>query len=324
MSAVGYPDDEERTLPFGSVLSTDAGLAVPASPATTGLGPFAVTSYQAVLLQYVVVTNPVTAVFTWSLDGALGAAATSAKTVTLPVGTSRLTVLNQGHVLDSVSFSGSGGAATLRYALVGANPNPLAVSGFDSPQVIPILAGEANSYDGFGWTSVTVDAAVRNNAKRTNQAAFHVAAVNDRLTHYVTLGPQGSFWGLLMTYKAIATGGKAEFALASVTDTDGVLSDTAPGAYVTHASWVVDTYAAVAADATLNGYAVRLILDGASGDTLTTLTSIAGDLHGDGGPGVYSLRAKVTGKNVASAGFEVAITGLAFVRLNEIAFLGGF
>ena len=122
--ATGYPDDQERPLPLGEVFLSENAKAIPAAAATYTIGPYPVAGYAAVLLQYVVATNPVTAVLTWSLDGAVGAGATSVQTVTLAVGTGRQVITNQGHVLDSVAFSGSGGAATLSYALAGANPLP--------------------------------------------------------------------------------------------------------------------------------------------------------------------------------------------------------
>lgn len=156
----GYPDDQERALSFGEVFASAAALAVPASPAVASIGSFAVVAYQTLVLQAVVITNPVTVVATWTLEGAVGGAATSTATVTLPVGTSRFSLTNQGHTLASLTFSGVGGAATVAYALVGANPapfphSPLPTAGINllaaAPQAIANAVLTAVTWPTLNW-----------------------------------------------------------------------------------------------------------------------------------------------------------------------------
>jgi hypothetical protein len=200
----------------------------------------------------------------------------------------------------------------------GADPIPTATapSVYATPLMVPVLLGEANSYDGFGWTTVTVDSTVRHGAVRTNQSGIHTAAVNDYLTFYVTLGPKGSSWATDFGFKARTDGGTFEVSIASVTDSSGVLSDTAPGSYVT--LFTIDTYASVNADA--SAVAPLFTITGDPGDVASTFSG--GLLNG--GPGVYSVRLKVTTKNGSSTGYRCDLTGIAYVRLNAIGFSGGF
>lgn len=201
---------------------------------------------------------------------------------------------------------------------------------FNSPVVLPILMGESNSYDGFGWTSVVADSTVRNGAVRTNGNG-RTPSLNDFLTIGCTLGPQGSIWGLLFTYKTGSDCGQITFSLASVaspnpnragandagTLTDGALS------YVTMST--VDTYFASAQDASQNGYVVPTFrINGAAGATLSAFSghdAYTGFFLIDGGPGFYKLKLKVTGKNASSTGYRAQITGLAWVRLDDEGFL---
>jgi hypothetical protein len=205
-----------------------------------------------------------------------------------------------------------GGADPIPGLTIGATGSAV----YASPLVVPILLGASTSYDGFGWTNVIVDSTVRNCAVRTNSSGFHTPAINDYLTFYVTLGPQGSRWKMMAGFKSRTDGGTFQVSAASVTETSGVLSDTAPGSYVN--LFTVDTYAFVDADSDQNSPGITIT--GAPGDVATTYSG--GLLNG--GPGVYSVRLKVTTKNGSSTGYRCDLTGIAFVRLNALGFSGGF
>jgi len=213
----------------------------------------------------------------------------------------------------------------------GTDPITVPATGSDfytSPLVIPILMNEFNTYDGFGWTWVAVDNTVRYGAVRTN-AHLRTPALNDYLTHGVTLGPTGSIWGLSLTYKGGPDCGKVQFSLASVatpnpgragSSDEGTLDDDIP-TYIDLRNALADFYNSSAVDASYNGLIGAFRIMGAAGDPFTTLTT-GGDTFTsfdtiDGGPGAYRLRAKVTGKNASSTGYRAEITGLAFIRLDD-------
>jgi hypothetical protein len=205
------------------------------------------------------------------------------------------------------------------------------VDAFFSPVILPILMNEANGYDGFGWTGVSVDSTVRNNAVRTNGKS-RTPAINDFFTHGCTLGPQGAMFGLGVSYKAGSDCGIITFSLASMAspDTDragvsdaGTLTDAAL-IYVTIGSLPLDTYAASSADVGTDGYQATFRLMGAAGDPLTVSSgsdAFTGVALLDGGPGFYKLKAEVTSKNASSTGYRAQFTGLAFVRLDDSGFL---
>jgi len=213
----------------------------------------------------------------------------------------------------------------------GTDPIEVTASGADfytSPVVIPILMNEFNTYDGFGWTWVTVDSTVRYGAVRTN-AHLRTPAVNDYLTHGVTLGPTGSIWGLSLTYKGGPDCGKIQFALGSVAtpnpnragvSDEATLTEDIP-TYINLRNGLIDTYNSSASDVSHNGLIGVFRMMGAAGDPFTAI-SVGADAYTlydtiDGGPGFYRLRAKVTDKNASSSGYRAEITGLAYIRLDD-------
>lgn len=199
---------------------------------------------------------------------------------------------------------------------------------FASPVILPILLGESDSFDGFGWTGVRVDSTVRNGAVRVNSSSL---ALNDYFTVGCILGPKGSIWGLVSSYKSGPDCGKIQFSLASVpspnpnrsgTNDEGTLTDNAVTFVDIGAA--LDTYSASAADASNNGYQATFRLTGDDGATLTAITgtdSYTGFSDLDGGAGFYRVRAKITGKNASSSGFKGQLTGVAFFRLDDAGFL---
>lgn len=210
--------------------------------------------------------------------------------------------------------------------------------GYSAPIVLPILMGEPGNYQGTGWTAVRVDTSVRFGAVRTNEYSGHTAAVNDYLTINALLGPVGSIWGLLMTYKQQAAGGILEFSLASIetpnpnrvppTYTDppeGTFTDEHPTYVVARSSF--DTYG-TDADVNVNATVFSFRIGGQPGDVLTTYDTGANDdvtnyPYIDGGPGMYALKIEVTGKNASSSGYRGEISGLAWVRLTDSGYHGG-
>lgn len=219
----------------------------------------------------------------------------------------------------------------------GADPIPFvaaATTGIyaTSPQILPILIdnrGAGNVSVGYGF--VTVDTSVRFNAVATNQNAFHTAALNDYMTHLVTLGPKGSVWGVAISHKAQSNGGKYKISLASVAspnpfrtgDNTGSLVDSFAPTYVVF-PLEGDTYNATPLDTEYNGYIAAFRMLGDDGDPLTTRIA-GGDTYTgyntiDGGAGMYRLRLQVTGKNASSSGFRCDITGITLLRLDDVGY----
>lgn len=222
---------------------------------------------------------------------------------------------------DSVNINGTTVLVNGQTILTGSISTP---SMYSSPISIPILMGAANSYQGFGFTNVRVEPAARFNAVRTNQSGSHTAALNDYFTFYVELGPKGSVWGILTSFLTRTNGGVYTFSMASVTDTNGALSDTQPAPYRSLSS-NVDTYFSSTTDSFFNGYPMQFVIGGNPGDVYT---SESRDTFNrwviNGGPGIYAIKVAVTSKNASSTGYQCDISGIAFVRLNEAGYLGGF
>jgi hypothetical protein len=205
---------------------------------------------------------------------------------------------------------------------------------FATPAAVPLMFAEAGPSDGFGWTRVRVEPASRGNAVRTNSYTGHTAAVNDYLTGKVTLGPKGSVWGVTATYLRRPEGGQFRVALASVAtpnparagvNDQGTLVGTASVTYIEPAGWpLFDTYDTTVYDDRFNGFHGFRVM-GDPGTAFTTVTVGGDTVTGydliDGGPGVYNVRARVTGKAAASTGYRCELSGLAFLRLDDDGYL---
>jgi hypothetical protein len=193
-----------------------------------------------------------------------------------------------------------------------------------SPAAIDLLTNTAGPFDGLNFGPATVDARVRRNAYLGN-----VGNDGDYFSHLVTLGPKGSIWAMSASFAIAPDAGKLDFSLASVAspnpnragvDDAGTLTDNALSYHLLTSA---DAYNAAFLDAELGGTSPFRIT-GDDGAPFTAFLGANDPYTGfrqiDGGAGVYAVRVKVNGKNVASAGFRARMTGLAFYRLDDNGF----
>jgi len=205
-----------------------------------------------------------------------------------------------------------------------------------TPAMFPLmLATHGPSYSG-GISYTRAEPVSRTGGVRTNYstAPAHTPAVNDSCTFKVTLGPKGSIWGFTATWLRRPDGGQFTWGLASHpspnpgrggTNDQGTLEGITAGGLTfvepsTSGATTYDTYDTSVYDDYLNGFWAFRIM-GNVGDTLTAFTNNADTFTGyatmNGGPGVYTVRIRVTGKNASSSGYRCELTGGAFLRIDD-------
>lgn len=194
-----------------------------------------------------------------------------------------------------------------------------------SPVTFPIFTNTAGNYPGSGWTVVTVDATVRYGAVRDNSLSL---AVGDRLSFMAPIGPQGSIWGVGLSYKGLVSGAQIRYRLGGPiaspnpgrggVDDAGTLDEDNPTMIAL--GQTVDT-SLVAGDADWNGPVAAYRIMGAPGDPFTAVTAggdpYTGDDEIDGGPGYYRHELRVTAAGAGGGGLAAKVTSFVIWRLND-------
>src|SRR5207253_1248840 len=123
MSGHGFPDDEFAGIPHGALSQSGTSVSCPTGGTELLSADLPLAAYSALRLVCNVSTNPATVVATWQLDGA-PSGVTDTSTGTLTTGKNSVLLQAKGHTLTSLVVAGSGGTASIDYALAGANQLP--------------------------------------------------------------------------------------------------------------------------------------------------------------------------------------------------------
>lgn len=207
----------------------------------------------------------------------------------------------------------------------GSDPIPFQPDSYAPNQPMPIHTfAESGAWGQF--TDIVFDATIYPGAVLRNFGGLDTAADGDFQTFHCLLGPYGSVWVVDVILErgpdygiyVFEWGTPSEDSLVDPTQT-GRMEDPSTVTYVSVPSSSQDGYVASYTPNVLVPGVSALRIGGSTGDPLTTTTTDAytGLPLGDGGPGLYNIKAGISGKNASSSGYKGGFQALALRRIAE-------
>jgi hypothetical protein len=321
--SIDWEDNQRRVPPHKSVAATASNAVIPASPNTLDVTNITTVTHRAVRISVNPGARAIQVTCYWDIDGSAGGYTVPDTKTYQPNAPSSQLFEVKGHFLQQVSFTSIGGASTIAYDIVEADPSPLATSSGSGEfptlyQPFPVHT-ITNGGDDNHWHSVLVDTATAGGLINRSTPG---AVAGNYITFRCRLGPYGSLWCFDQIFETAPDYGIVSLYLASAGEDGsftGTMTDMADVTFIKHAGADVDTYAAALTRNLIiegNG-SVRVM--GQPGAPLTAMTVDAetGAMALNGGPGIYYVRPQVDAKIAASGGFKA---GLAFMAAKRIAF----